>query len=79
MPSVSLAEKVFSVVELHTKEVEEDVRRQVEAKVRTEINALRARVDLLYEQLHRERRWIRSLEESLQENNITFPSYPCHN
>ncbi|KAF8957511.1 hypothetical protein BDZ97DRAFT_1924530 [Flammula alnicola] len=74
--AASLAEKVHGIVELHMKEVEEDVRRQVEGKVRTEVEALRARVDLLCEELYRERRWIRTLEESLQENNITFPSYP---
>jgi len=66
---------VNSVVELHMKEVEEDVQRRVEAKVRTEVDALRGRVDLLCDELHHERRWIRTLELSLHENNITFPSY----
>ena len=75
-PSISLAEKVLNVVELHAKEVEEGVRRQVEGKVRTEVEALQARVDLLCEELHREHRWIRTLEESLQTHNITFPPYP---
>ena len=75
-PSISLAEKVLNVVELHAKEVEEGVWRQVEGKVRTEVEALQAQVDLLCEELHREHRWIRTLEESLQTHNITFPPYP---
>ena len=74
----SLAEKVLSVIEHHTKEVEEDVRRQTERQIHTEVEALRARIDLLCEELSRERRWIRTLEESLRENKIIFPPF-CNN
>ena len=74
-PNISLAEKVLNIVELHAKEVEEGVRRQVERKVQTEVEALQAQVDLLCEELHHEHRWIRILEESLQTHNKTFPPY----
>jgi hypothetical protein len=74
-PGDSLAAKVLNVIELHSKEIEEDIRRQVEGKVETEVDALRARIDLLCAELHSERRWIRTLEQSLKENNISFPLY----
>lgn len=77
-PVDSLADKVLSIIELHLKGIEVDIRRQVEGKVDMEVEALRARIDLLCEGLHSERRWIRILELCLKENNITFPSYP-HN
>jgi len=67
---------VLSIIERHSKDIEEDVRRQVERKVETEVDALRARIDLLCEELHSERRWIRILELSLKDNNVSFPSYP---
>jgi len=75
-PADSLAVKVLSIIELHSKEIEEDIRRQMEEKVETEVDALRARIDLMCEELHSERRWIRTLEQSLKENGISFPSYP---
>ena len=75
-PGDLLAVKLLDIIKLHSKEIEEDIRRQVEGKVETEVDALRARIDLLCVELHSERRWICTLEQSLKENNISFPSYP---
>lgn len=75
-PGDLLAVKLLDIIKLHSKEIEEDIRRQVEGKVETEVDALRARIDLLCVELHSERRWICTLEQSLKENNISFPLYP---
>ena len=65
LPMASLTEKVLHVIEHHTKEVEEDIRRWAERQIHAEVEALQARVDLLCKKLSHERRWIHTLEESL--------------
>jgi len=43
---------------------------------RRQLEAVKARRDLLQNELLQERRWISRLEEALHKNNVVFPEYP---
>ena len=41
-----------------------------------QLEAVKARCDLLHNELLQERRWISVLEEALHKNSVVFPDYP---
>lgn len=44
--------------------------------MKSELEAVRARRDLLHNELLQEYRWISVLEQALHKNNVLFPDYP---
>jgi hypothetical protein len=44
--------------------------------MKSELEAVTARRDLLHNELLQERRWISVLEQALRRNNLVFPDYP---
>ncbi|KDR80489.1 hypothetical protein GALMADRAFT_136964 [Galerina marginata CBS 339.88] len=81
--------KVLQIIDLCSKDVEERLQiRQVYLEeeveelrdhcnnLRSQVEAVTTRRDLLWQDLAREREWICLLEHALEINSISFPAYP---